>query len=480
MPQIIKVGGSKLPQQTTIGDGIEALGNAFTSKYPEALLETYRQKALSEQRKNAAIGAYSTGGGLGDAIRAEMDPAHVSKYERLRLVKEGAGAQDPRIDALGRAGGEGFGTTAEHAWMEDKQKRYATDKGLEGTKYAADSASTRNLEGKKFEAENTPVDTAEGFTTRKEIANRIDPNTGVAPMKPARSSDQVIAGAMDKALQQMPPGAGGQQTELNRQMPAWMAKKAGIEVAPMSVINPKTNEAGQSYDNGRTVELDDGRRVPMGGGFAPTGQETGISERRLAIQKQQAGQPSQHAGMNPLEGDYAQNAYRATGIAPAAASHLNTIAGATGMLKLFGVKGGELDPNIERGRQELAVTNRTIKGAFQNSPTHALSGKESGEIDHLLPTDRLFANDVTEMRKVEALYKELVADNQATRNLIATSADTATINAAQRSLVMNEKALRMITKGVQPEDIQPQQPGQQPAAQPDQKPTGGFRILSVE
>jgi hypothetical protein len=411
--------------------------SAQAAKTTSEIARAQEEAELTRQLGQAvAEGRLNTPQAEAIAIRLKREAKDLGGYNVLNTLRTGAA---PNSEAMWRAqtGAQiPMGQTAmgyDWSLRNDLEKQ----KAQEITKLRqtdAEVAGRMAIEGMK--PTNTFKDGRSIITPQSESYGQESPPTEAS----------VKGGFLQKALQ----GANNGQPMADpfANLPPRVQKEFGVYMEPATYVDPRRNQV-------RTVT--DGT-VP-GGDFVKAGPETGVNEVRGAILREQAGQPSPSINAEPLQGDVAQDAYKSTGAEAGVQSHANALLGSLGITKMFGA--GEIGPEYEAARSRLNVLRQTAKAAFINSPTMPL--KEQKFVDEIMPDDRFLANPVTEGRKVEALAEYLKDDNGRLRSLMQTAPDQATLSAANKALIENEKVLRMLVKGA-PSGAAPAAPvAQQPA-----------------
>lgn len=397
-----------------------------------------RQKAIDLQSlaEKASDPAADLRAILGAGVRAGAT-AQLGDLLRTRASNFYGAGDDRATNAFVGAGGS-YGSTV------------AGTREGEATKLKiADLTSRRQADGQIRAAGLSPVEALDAtgnptWTTRAAIADGTATGRGLTPV---RSTDQTVAGEMQKALASRANGAApdGPGADPFASLPNSVRKASGTYFEPKPFINPKTNTVAVSFDGGSWGVTDGGDWMPLrSGAWVPAGPENAVSESRLEMLKAHAARGNPNlTNRDPLTGTVAKSAYKATGADAFGQEHVNALLGSLGVTRLFGA--GEIGPDYERARSNLEVFRQTAKNAFVNSPTFPI--KEQKAIDEMLPGAAPLANPESQARKVGTIFSYLSADNDRLRRVIQTATDPTTANRANQALIENEKAIEMLTRG---------------------------------
>lgn len=457
--------------------GKQLFGDQLTPELKRRQAEHIDLQNVELARKNLnvpvlAANASNPDASIADIVSSAILSGNTGQLGDLLRVRAANtyGAEDPRTTNAYVGAGGAYGSTV------------AGTREGEATKIKmADMTSQRQADGQVRAAGLAPVEAvdpsgAPAWTTRADIANGGAAGRGLSPIL---SSDQVVGSELRPALTgqptapasgqppapasgQPPAPAGGPPLDPFDKVPPSIRKKAGMLIEPKPYINPKTNTVAVSFDGGGWGVTDEGEWMPLrSGAWVPAGPETAVTESRLALMKAHAARGNPNlTERDPLTGEVAKSAYKATGVDAFGQEHANALLGSLGVTRLFGA--GEVGPDYERARSNLEVFRQTAKAAFNNSPTFPI--KEQAMIDRMLPSAALFANPESEARKVGTLYTYLKADNERLRQVIESSADPATANRANQALTENEKTLEMLTRGAA--GASPKAPSRSPGRPP--------------
>jgi hypothetical protein len=454
MPRIINAYADNSPLANSLKD----LGEAMFGD--QAQKEVYRQKAFGLKRENDSsepLAAAVRAGNRNDigyyGVLAGKTGQDAADFGRFSAANHASSFDDPRLaismmGAGGPAASTAIGqrrsldnvitTTGMNNATTLESQRIASDRARE-TQLAIDQRTLTPVLDDAGVAHYVPKSQAVGgeapMTSDNVVANMLRRQAAAA--QPSQTSSDPL-GALDPRI----------------------LKKAGLDLAEQTLIEPRTGQTAISRDGGRTAILPDGRTVSATG-FQPVGTDAALAQARDNNVRSSASTPLVVG--DPKKSQAAADASRTSGIGPKIATFFNEELGAlpaaTSVLKAA-TGSSEIAPDIQRARSSQDIRNNQARAVLLGGPGRQTVQAQQW-VNDLLPQGRALSNPETEAAKIPTIVNALKGDHEQIRQLVL---DPNTLPAERVKLSQQlhqiENTIRMYT------EPQPQASSPQAAAAP--------------